>query len=128
MKKEIKTENAPNPVGPYSQAVESQGFLYLSGQIGIDPGTNELVSDKIENQTLQVLANLKSVLSEANLDFSSVVKADIFLKDMNDYGLVNEIYANHFSVKPYPARVTVAVSDLPKGALVEISFIAEGSN
>ncbi len=121
--KEIITNQAPKVVGPYSQAVATGSFVFCSGQIGIDPETNNLV-EGIENQTKQVLKNLSAVLSATQLNLENVVRTDIFITNMEDYSKVNEIYSQFFSVNPKPARLTVEVSNLPKGALIEISCIA----
>ncbi len=123
MKKIISTKNAPGAIGPYSQAVLINGFLYTSGQIAINPANNELVMDTIQNETHQVMKNLKAILTEAGMDFSHVVKTGIFLQSMNDFAVVNEIYASYFSAD-YPARETVEVAKLPKGVNVEISMVA----
>ncbi len=123
MRKEVKTTNAPEAIGPYSQAIETDEFVFLAGQIGINPSSGELV-EGIENQTKQVMENIKAVLRSLNLDFSNVVKTTIFLANMGDFSKVNEIYSSYF-IPPYPARSTVAVRELPKGALVEIEVIAK---
>lgn len=123
MKKIISTSNAPGAIGPYSQAVLINGFLYTSGQISIDPSTGNLVQDSIEAETHQVMKNLKALLQEAGMDFSHVVKTGIFLQSMNDFQKVNEVYASYFS-SDFPARETVEVSKLPKNANVEISMVA----
>lgn len=122
--KKIETDKAPQPVGPYSQAILAGGFLYAAGQIGLNPQTNQLVEGGIEEETKQVLENLKEVLSQTNLNLSDVVRTDIFVKDIKDFTKVNEIYTSYFTNNPQPARQTVEVSNLPKGALVEISCIA----
>ncbi len=122
-KKIIKTEHAPAPIGPYSQAVHSNGFLFLSGQIPIDPVTSELVMDNPKAETKQVMENLKAVLESEGLTFSEVIKTTIFLSDMSLFGEVNEVYNSYFE-KDYPARETVAVKGLPKNVNVEISMIA----
>jgi 2-iminobutanoate/2-iminopropanoate deaminase len=122
MKKVISTKNAPAAIGPYSQAILVNGFLYSSGQIAINPATNELVMDTIQNETHQVMKNLKAILTEAGMDFSDVVKTGIFLQNMNDFQAVNEVYASYFS-SDFPARETVEVAKLPKGVNVEISMI-----
>ncbi len=122
MKKVISTKNAPAAIGPYSQAILVNGFLYTSGQIAINPATNELVMDTIQNETHQVMKNLKAILTEAGMDFSEVVKTGIFLQSMNDFQAVNEVYASYFS-SDFPARETVEVAKLPKGVNVEISMI-----
>lgn len=122
-KKIIYSENAPEPIGPYSQAVLAGNTLYLSGQIAIDKKTGNLVGDSIENETRQVMTNLQEVLKSAGMDFSNVVKCTIFLRDMNNFPKVNEVYGQYFPQQP-PARETVEVSRLPKDVNVEISCIA----
>lgn len=122
MKKVISTDQAPPAVGPYSQAVLVNDTLYLAGQIPLTPD-RELVTDSIENQVHQVMRNLKAVLEAAKLDFSNVVKTEIFLADLSDYEKVNEVYASYMS-EPFPARYTVQVAGLPKGVGVEISMAA----
>jgi 2-iminobutanoate/2-iminopropanoate deaminase len=122
MKKEIKTENAPLPVGPYSQAVRSGNLLFVAGQMGMDPQTRQL-AEGIEAQTRQVMENIKAVLDQAGASMDDVVRCDIHLVDMSDFTAVNEIYAAYFTA-PYPARITVASAALPKGARVEIAAIA----
>ncbi len=120
--KTIQTDNAPKAVGPYSQAIETEQFIYCSGQIGIDPKTGSLV-DGIENQTKQAISNISHVLSSAGTGLAHVVKTTIFLADMGDYKTVNEIYGSYFTDHK-PARSTVQVAALPLGALVEIEMIA----
>lgn len=120
--KYIQTDKAPKAVGPYSQAILANGFLFCSGQIGLDPQTNELV-DGIENQTKQVLNNLQAVLQEAGSDLDHVVKTTIYLANIADYAAVNEIYGTYFS-NHKPARAAFAVASLPKGSLIEIEAIA----
>ena len=122
MKKIISTGNAPAAVGPYSQAVSVSNILYLSGQIGINPATQQL-EDGIEEQTKRAFLNIEAILSEAGYTFSDLVKVTVFLTDMSDFTKVNELYAAFLQV-PYPARSCVAVSALPKGALVEIEVTA----
>ena len=122
-KKVISTSKAPAAIGPYSQANFINGVLYISGQIPIDPETGNLV-DGIEKETHQVMKNLKAVLEEAGMSFSNVVKATIFLKNMDDFAAMNEIYASYLDANNYPARETVQVSCLPKNVSVEISMIA----
>ncbi len=122
-KKIIRTENAPAPIGPYNQAVMYGDTLYVSGQIALDPKTGELVQDDIQTETKMVMENLKAVLAEAGMDFSNVIKSTIFLMDMGQFALVNEVYGNYFGENP-PARETVQVAGLPKGVNVEISVIA----
>jgi 2-iminobutanoate/2-iminopropanoate deaminase len=119
----INSARAPEPIGPYSQAVKAGGFLFLSGQIALVPGTTEIKSSNIPEETRQVMENLKSVLAEAGIDFSNVVKTSIFLKDMSFFGEVNAEYGKYFE-KDFPARETVAVKTLPKDVNVEISMIA----
>lgn len=123
MKKIIFTENAPAPIGPYSEAVMANGVLYASGQIAINPSTNELVMDTIENETEQVMKNIEAVLKEASMNFDNIVKCSIFLSSMDNFARVNAVYANYFTSNP-PARETVEVSCLPKSVNVEISFVA----
>lgn len=124
MKKIIFTEKAPAPIGPYSQAVLSGNTLYVSGQIPLDPKSGELVMNSIEEQTKQVMENLKAVLSETGMSFDNVVKATIFITDMNDFSKINSVYGTYFSEKNAPARETVQVSRLPKDVNVEVSVIA----
>lgn len=123
MKKVVNTNNAPKPVGPYSQAIQAGPWLILSGQIAIDPSTNELITDDVKKQTHQVMKNLSAVLSEAGYSFSDVVRAGIFLENMDDFAQVNEVYASYLS-EPYPTRATVAVKQLPKAVQVEIDMLA----
>jgi 2-iminobutanoate/2-iminopropanoate deaminase len=119
----INTKGAPEPIGPYSQAVKAGGFLFLSGQIALVPGTSELKNGNITEETRQVMENLKAVLNEAGCDFSNILKTTIFLKDMNSFAEVNAEYGKYFE-KDFPARETVAVKTLPKDVNVEISMIA----
>lgn len=119
----INSDGAPEPIGPYSQAVKAGEFLFLSGQVAIIPGTSQLNTANITEETRQVMENLKAVLNEAGSDFSKVVKTSIFLKDMNSFGDVNAEYGKYFE-KDFPARETVAVQTLPKDVNVEISMIA----
>ncbi|SDD39315.1 RidA family protein [Pedobacter soli] len=123
MKQIIKTTNAPAPIGPYSQAVQAGNFLFVSGQVAINPENGELNIGNIEEETHQVMRNLKAVLLEAGLNFDHVVKSTIFLSDMGTFAQVNEIYGQYFSAN-FPARETVQVSVLPKNVNVEISVIA----
>ena len=123
MKKIIYTAHAPEPIGPYSQAVLVNDTLYVSGQIAIAPETGKIVDDNIDVETEQVLQNLKAVLAAADMDFSNVVKTSIFLSDMDLFAKVNEIYGKCFSAD-FPARETVAVRTLPKNVNVEISVVA----
>lgn len=119
----INTTNAPSPIGPYNQAVMAGNFLFISGQIALKPATGELAIADIIEETHQVMQNLKSILSEAGLDFNNVAKTTIFLSDMTLFGQVNEIYGKYFD-GDFPARETVAVKGLPKNVNVEISMIA----
>ncbi|MBK8712495.1 MAG: RidA family protein [Niastella sp.] len=122
-KKIIKTSEAPAPIGPYNQAVMANNFLFISGQIALDPASGELKTDTIEEETRLVMKNLEAILLSAKLNFSHIVKSTIFLSDMQHFALVNEIYGSYFE-KDYPARETVAVKTLPKNVNVEISMIA----
>lgn len=123
MKKVIHSKEAPEAIGPYSQAIVTGGTVYCSGQIGITPATGEMCGSSIEEQTSQVMKNLEGVLESAGCTFANVVKCTIFLANMEDFGTVNRIYGDSFKLDP-PARETVAVRTLPKNALVEISCIA----
>ncbi|MGM9476834.1 RidA family protein [Pedobacter sp. GSP4] len=123
MKQIIKTTNAPAPIGPYSQAVQAGNFLFVSGQVAINPESGELNIGNIEEETHQVMRNLKAVLLEAGLSFDHVVKSTIFLSDMGTFAQVNEVYGQYFTAD-FPARETVQVSVLPKNVNVEISVIA----
>lgn len=122
-KRAIHTDGAPAAIGPYSQAVVAGGWLLSAGQIGLVPGTGDLVGPGVAEQAEQVFRNLEAVLAEAGSSFDDVVKTTVYLADMNEFGTVNEIYARHFD-EPYPGRSTVAVKTLPKGARVEIDLIA----
>ena len=124
MKKIIFTENAPAPIGPYNQAVLKGDTLYTSGQIAINQKTGELVTASIEAETEQVMKNLKAVLEAAEMTFENVVKATIFIMNMNDFGTINSIYGSYFNEKTAPARETVQVACLPKNVNIEISMIA----
>lgn len=123
MKKAIQISGAPAPIGPYSQAIMIKDTLYVSGQIPLDPHSGNLVLDSIENSTHQVMKNIGSLLKEAGLDYSNIVKCSIFLKSMDDFTQMNPIYASYFSSVP-PARETVQVSKLPMDVNIEISCIA----
>ncbi len=123
MKKIINTVNAPAAIGPYSQANMANGVLYISGQIPVDPATGKLV-EGIEKETHQVMKNLEAILTEAGMTFKNVVKATIFLKSMDDFAVMNDIYASYLDAENYPARETVQVSCLPKNVDIEISMIA----
>ena len=119
----ITSKDAPKAIGPYSQAIKAGNFIYTSGQIGLSPVTNTLAGDDIVSQTRQALDNLKAVLTEAGSDMAHVVKVTVYLKDLNDYGKVNDIYKDYFpEIKP--ARSAVQVARLPKDALVEIECVA----
>ena len=124
MKKVITSKNAPSPIGPYNQAVIANGFMYISGQVGMNPKTGKIIKDSISEETEQVMKNLSSILNEASISFENVVKTTIFLYDMNDFSLVNEVYGKYFDEDTAPARETVQVSKLPLGVNVEISMIA----
>lgn len=119
----INTSGAPAPIGPYNQAMRAGDFLFVSGQIPIDPATGELVESGIQDETERVMQNLAAILKEAGMDFSNVVKSSIFLTDMKQFALVNEVYAKYFTENA-PARETVQVAALPKFVNVEISVIA----
>jgi len=119
----IKTDDAPKAIGPYSQAIEANGFVFVSGQIPLDPMTGNLVPGDIREQTKRVMENGKAILAAAGCTMSSVVKATIYLKNIADFAAVNEIYGSYFPTDP-PARATVEVSRLPKDVAIEIDFIA----
>ena len=121
--KVIATKNAPAAIGPYSQAIEVNGFVYASGQIPIDPETGAFVPGGIREQTGQCLRNASAILQQAGMALSHVVKTTVYLTDIADFAAMNEVYATFFA-EPYPARSAVAVKDLPKGALVEIEVLA----
>ena len=123
MKKVINTASAPAPIGPYSQAIEAGGLIFVSGQVAMEPATGELVLDDIKTETTKVMENIKAILTEAGIDFNHIVKTTIFLKDMASFGQVNEVYGSYFTEK-FPARETVAVAGLPKNVNVEISVTA----
>jgi 2-iminobutanoate/2-iminopropanoate deaminase len=119
----VLTDRGPKPIGPYSQAVKSNGFLFVSGQVAIDPRSNEFVPSDIRQQTERALENLKGILEASGANLYHVVKTTVFLKDMNDFAAMNEVYGRFFTAAP-PARSTVQVARLPKDALVEIEVIA----
>lgn len=121
--KQITASGAPAAIGPYSQAIEVNGFVYASGQLPIDPATGSFPEGGVQAQTRQSLKNVKAILEEAGLSLSNVVKTTVYLADMGDFAAMNEIYSEFFS-QPYPARSAVAVKALPKGALVEVEVIA----
>ena len=121
--KAIQTNNAPAAIGPYSQAIEVNGFIFASGQIPIDPATGEFVEGGIKEQTRQSLLNAKSILIAAGTDLNRVVKTTVYLSDMANFAAMNEVYSSFFE-QPFPARSAVAVKELPKGALVEVEVLA----
>ncbi|MBQ4422070.1 MAG: RidA family protein [Schwartzia sp.] len=123
MKKVISTAEAPKAIGPYSQAIEAGGFIFVSGQIPLIPATGEIVEGSVEVQTARVLENLKAILEAAGASLEDVVKTTVYITNMDDFAKVNGIYGQYFQENP-PARVCVEVSKLPKGALVEIDVIA----
>jgi 2-iminobutanoate/2-iminopropanoate deaminase len=123
MKTVINTTNAPAPIGPYSQAISAGNFVFVSGQVAINPDTGELILDDIKTETKQVMENIKSILIEAGIDFSNIVKTSIFLKDMQSFSQINEVYGTYFK-DHFPARETVQVAGLPKNVNVEISVTA----
>lgn len=122
-KKIITTKNAPAPIGPYNQAILANDTLYISGQVCIDPASGNLKNKDVQEETHQVMQNLKAILQEAGMSFSNVVKTTIFITDMNRFGEINEVYGKYFD-SDFPARETVQVSALPKFVNVEISMIA----
>ena len=124
MKNIIDTQSAPQPIGPYSQAVRFENFIFTSGQIPIDPVTNEICSDEISAQTRCVLRNLQAVLEAGGASLKGVLKTTIFLKDMKNFPVVNQIYGEYFDSDTAPARSTVEVSRLPKDVLIEIEAVA----
>lgn len=121
--KQISTQNAPAAIGPYSQAIEANGFVYASGQLPIDPATGAFPEGGVKEQTRQSLLNVKAILEEAGLALSNVVKTTVYLADMGDFAAMNEVYSQFF-VQPFPARSAIAVKALPKGALVEVEVVA----
>jgi 2-iminobutanoate/2-iminopropanoate deaminase len=123
MRDVILTDRGPKPIGPYSQAIRANGFLYVSGQVALDPKTSEMTGADIRRQTERTLENIKGILEAAGSNLHHVVKTTVFLKDMNDFAAMNEVYAKYFTSAP-PARSTVQVARLPKDALVEIEVIA----
>lgn len=125
MKKVVKTNHAPAPIGPYSQAIVSGNLMYVSGQIAIDPLTGGMIQDSIAAETGRIMENIGAILIEAGMDYANIIKTSIFLTDLNDFAVVNDTYGSYFS-KDFPARETVEVSKLPKGARVEISVVAAG--
>jgi 2-iminobutanoate/2-iminopropanoate deaminase len=123
MRDVVLTDRGPKPIGPYSQAVRTNGFLFVSGQVALDPKTGEITGGEIRQQTERVFENIKGILEAAGSNLHHVVKTTVFLKDMNDFSTMNEVYARYFALAP-PARSTVQVSRLPKDALLEIEVIA----
>ncbi len=123
MKDIVVTNRGPKPIGPYSQAIKSNGFLFISGQVGVDPVSGEFAGPSIQQQTERMLENVKAILEAGGASLSHVVKTMVFLKDMNDFAAMNEVYARYFTAAP-PARSTVQVARLPKDALVEIEVVA----
>ncbi len=123
MKDIVLTDRGPKPIGPYSQAVRSNGFIFVSGQIALDPKTGEFVGTDVRQQTEKVLENLKAIVEAAGVHLNHVVKTTVYLKDMNDFAAMNEVYARYFTLSP-PARSTIQAARLPKDALVEIDVVA----
>lgn len=123
MKKAISTSNAPAAIGPYSQAIEANGMVFVSGQLPVNPATGEFAPGGVKEQATQSLTNIKNILAEAGLTMDNVVKTCVFLADIKDFVAMNEVYATFFNA-PFPARSAMAVKDLPKGAMVEIECIA----
>jgi 2-iminobutanoate/2-iminopropanoate deaminase len=123
MREIISTEHGPKAIGPYSQAVKANGFVFTAGQVALDPETGSMVGSEIKSQTERVMQNLKGIVEAAGSSLHKVVKATVYLKDMNDFAAMNEVYARYFPTAP-PARATVEVSRLPKDARVEIEFVA----
>ncbi len=121
--KAIHTDNAPQAIGPYSQAIEAGGMVFASGQLGLDPATGAFAEGGVKEQTRQSLTNAKHILEQAGTDLAHVVKTTVFLSDMDNFAAMNEVYAEFFTL-PYPARSAVAVKTLPKNALVEVECIA----
>ena len=124
MKKTINTNKAPLPVGPYNQAVMVKNTLYISGQVALNPTTNELIQGSINEESHQIMKNIESILKEAGLDFKNVVRSKIYLTDMSNFSKVNEVYGSYFEKGHEPARTTIEVSGLPLGVDVEIDMIA----
>lgn len=124
MKKIINSPDAPAPIGPYNHSVLASNFLFISGQIPFNQQTQSLITSGIKDETIQVMANLKSILDQAEMNFENVVKATIFLTNMDDFSIVNEIYGSYFQTETAPARECVQVAKLPRGVNVEISMIA----
>ena len=125
LKKALLTQNAPAPIGPYSQAIQAGGVLYISGQIALDPSSGDLILENIEAETHQVLKNLGAILENAGITFDDVLSCSVFVKDMNLFGRINEVYAQYFNSNVPPSRALVQVSELPKQVNIEISAIAQ---
>jgi 2-iminobutanoate/2-iminopropanoate deaminase len=123
VRQQVETSGAPAAIGPYSQGIRAGGLVYTAGQVGMDPGSGDLVDGGVAEQTDRALRNMTAVLDAAGIALDRVVKTTVFLADMADFAAMNEVYARHFSA-PYPARSTFAVRELPKGALVEIEAVA----
>ena len=123
MKNVVTTDRGPKPIGPYSQAIKANGLIYLSGQVALDPKSGDVVGSDIRQQTERVLENIKGIVEAAGANLHHVIKTTVFLKDMNDFPAMNEVYGRYFSAAP-PARSTVQVARLPKDALVEIEVVA----
>ena len=123
MKEVVTSSGAPKPIGPYSQGIKANGFLFLSGQVALDPRSGEFCGSDVRQQTERVLENIKRILETAGLNLHHVVKTTVFLKDINDFAAMNEVYGRYFTIAP-PARSTVEAARLPKDALVEIEVIA----
>jgi len=123
MKDVVLTNHGPKPIGPYSQAIKCNGFLFVAGQVGVDPASGEFAGPTIQQQTERMLENVRAILEAGGASLGHVVKTTVFLKDMNDFAAMNEVYARYFSAAP-PARSTVQVARLPKDALVEIEVVA----
>ena len=123
MKDVVLTNHGPKPIGPYSQAIKCNGFLFVAGQVGVDPASGEFAGPTIQQQSERMLENVKAILEAGGASLGHVVKTTVFLKDMNDFAAMNEVYARYFSAAP-PARSTVQVARLPKDALVEIEVVA----
>ncbi|MFN8356074.1 MAG: RidA family protein [Spirosomataceae bacterium] len=119
----VKTDKAPTPIGPYSQAVKANGFIFVAGQIGLEPTTRKLVEGGIEKETVQVLENIKAILTAAGSSLNSVVNTTIYLKDLSHFEVVNRIYATYFATEP-PARATIQVANLPGGASLQMVVVA----
>lgn len=124
MKKYILTKNAPIPIGPYSQAIFIDNFLYISGQIAINPKNNKLVNSNIENEIEQIMKNIYAILKKMKMNYNNIIKTSFFIKNINDFEIINKIYSQYFTEKKYPVRETIEVSNLPKNANIEISVIA----